>query len=215
MKAYSPGSGASLRSTMTTSLSSCSRASFVANSDPRASPSGFSWVVRRKRSCERRTSTTVARSLVSGELIDELCHADPTLDRRIVLEGQLRGPLQPELPRDPRLQHAVRRREPGQALLALALRAEDADKDTRVAEVRRSLDSGDGDEDDPGGLQLADAFREHRPERFVDAAHAVTHRASRDLAFAGRAPIPGRSGSARRRRGAARPRAPRVRRRPR
>src|ERR671937_1862384 len=123
MKAYSPGSGASLRSTMTMSLPSCSSASFVASSEPSASPSGFSWVVTRKRSCERRAWTTAAGSFVSGELIDELCHADPTLDRRIVLEGQLGGPLQSQLTREPRLEHTVGSRKARQALLALPLRA--------------------------------------------------------------------------------------------
>src|SRR5437764_9236175 len=115
------------------SLPSWSRASLAARSEPSASPSGFSWVVSRNRSCARSASATAARSLVSGELIDELCHADPTLDRRIVLERQLRSPLHPELARNPRLEHAVRRREAGEALLALAFRAEDADEDPRVA----------------------------------------------------------------------------------
>src|SRR2546423_5354158 len=129
MNAYSPGRGALPWSVITASLPSCSSASFAARSEPSASPSGFSWVVTRKRSCERRASTTAARSFVSGELIDELCHADPALDRRIVLEGQLGGPLQSQLARDPRLEHAVRGREPRQALLALALGAQDAHED--------------------------------------------------------------------------------------
>src|SRR5919206_1031625 len=214
MKVYSPGSGASPYSVITTSLPSCSSASFAASSDPSASPSGFSCVVTRKRSCERRASTTATRSLVSGELIDELCHADPTLDRRIVLEHQLGGPLHSELARDPRLEHAVGCGEPGEAALALALRAEDADEDARAAEIGRGLDAGDGDETDPRVLQLAYPFREHLLEGLVDAPHAVTHRASRDPAFAARAPIPGRSGSARPRRAAAPPRAPRARRMP-
>src|SRR5438105_8821900 len=143
---------------MTASLPSCSRASFVARSEPRASPSGFSCVVTRKRSCERSASTTAARSCVSGELIDELCHADPSLDRRIVLEGQLRGPLHSQLAPDPRLEHAVRRREAGERGLALALGAEDADEDARLAEVGGGLDAGHGDEADPRILQLAHAL---------------------------------------------------------
>src|SRR5438067_12611767 len=126
MNAYSPGRGASPWSAITTSLPSCSRPSFAARSEPRASPSGFSCVVTRKRSCERRASTTAARSFVSGELIDELCHADPALDRGLVLEGQLGGSLQSQLPRHPRLAHAVGSRDARPGLLALPLRAEDA-----------------------------------------------------------------------------------------
>src|SRR5437764_3677347 len=128
------------------SLPSWSRASLAARSEPSASPSGFSWVVSRNRSCARSASATAARSFVSGELIDELCHADPSLDRRIVLEGQLRGPLHSQLASDPRLEDTVRRGEPGQRALALALGAEDADEDARVAEVGGGLDAGHGDE---------------------------------------------------------------------
>src|SRR6185503_13148174 len=109
---------------MTLSLPSWSRASFVASSEPRASPSGFSWVTSRKRSWERSASATACRSLVCcvwGELIDELGHADPALDRRIVFEGQLGSPLQPELARDAGLQEPVRRGEPGQRAFAFAL----------------------------------------------------------------------------------------------
>src|SRR6476646_8706321 len=90
MNEYSTGSGASPCRTMTVSLPSCSRARIAASSEPSASPSGFSCVVRTKRSCSRIAFATAARSLavVWGELIDQLCHADPTFDRRIVLEGQ-------------------------------------------------------------------------------------------------------------------------------
>src|SRR6476660_3055772 len=92
---------------MTLSLPSVSRASLVASNEPRASPSGFSWVTSRKRSFERIASATACRSLVVcvwGELIDQLGHADPALDRRIVFEGQLRSPLHSQLAREPRVQ---------------------------------------------------------------------------------------------------------------
>src|SRR5512132_803879 len=104
---------------MTLSLPSWSSASFVASSEPRASPSGFSWVTSRKRSCDRSASATACRSLVFwlwGELIDQLGHADPALDRGIVFEGQLRSPLQSQLLRETRLQDTVGRRQPGQRL---------------------------------------------------------------------------------------------------
>src|SRR5213592_2864898 len=132
---------------MTLSLPSWSSASFVARIDPSASPSGFSCVIRRKRSRERIASATASTSLVVwGELIDQLRHADPALDRGIVFERQLRCPLHSELAREAPLQDAVRRGEPGEALLALLLGAEDADVDASVAEVRRRLDAGDGHE---------------------------------------------------------------------
>src|SRR3954471_5674812 len=92
------------------SLPSASSASLVASSEPRASPSGFSWVTSRKRSFERRASATACRSLVVwvwGELIDQLGHADPALDGRIVFEGQLWSPLHSQLARHARLQDPV------------------------------------------------------------------------------------------------------------
>src|SRR5919198_2763022 len=203
MNAYSPGRGASPWSVITASLPSCLSPSFAARSDPSASPSGFSCVVTRKRSCERRASTTVARSFVSGELIDEFCHADPALDRRIVLEGQLGGSFDSQLPRDAGLEDAVGGGEPVQRPFALLLRAEDAHEDTRMAKVGRRLDSGDRDEADPRVLQLADSLGEHLLDGLVHPPHALTHRASRAPAFAPRAPTPGRGGSAPPRRGAA------------
>src|SRR5689334_2643663 len=132
---------------MTLSLPSWSRASLVASSEPSASPSGFSWVTSKKRSCERSASATACRSLVWvvwGELIDQLGHADPALDGRIVFEGQLWGPLHSELTRESRLQHAVRRLEPRERLPPLRLRAKHADEHARVPEIRRGLDAGDG-----------------------------------------------------------------------
>src|SRR3954468_14249244 len=120
---------------MTTSLPSDSSASFVASSEPSASPSGFSWVVTRKRSCPRIASATASRSgVVWGELIDQLRHADAALDALIVFEGQLRGALHPELPREPRLEHAVRRLEGCERPLALALGAEHRDEHVRLPE---------------------------------------------------------------------------------
>src|SRR5436190_17455161 len=134
---------------MTLSLPSWSSASFIARIEPSASPSGFSWVTMRKRSCERIASATAVTSLVVwGELINQLRHADPALDGRIVFERELRCPLQPQLPCQPALQDAVRRLQAGQALSLLLHGAEDADEDPRVPQIRRRLDSRDGDEPD-------------------------------------------------------------------
>src|ERR671933_2028779 len=93
---------------MIASLPMAASASLSAGSDPSASPSGFSCVTSRKRSCARIASATAPTSLVVwGELIDQLRHADPALDGRIVFEGELRRPLHPQLAADPRLQDAV------------------------------------------------------------------------------------------------------------
>src|SRR5437868_3585651 len=157
MNAYSPGSGASPYSTMMESLPSWSKASFAASRDPSASPSGFSCVVRRKRSCPRIASATALRSLavVWGELIDQLGHADPPLHRRIVLELQLGGSLHSELSRNLRLKHGMCRLETGERLRALPLGAEHRHVDPRVPQIGRGLDAGDGDESDPRVLELA------------------------------------------------------------
>src|SRR6266576_4928585 len=126
MNPYSPGSGASLCSAMTVSLPSCTSARFAASSEPRASPSGFSCVVRTKRSFSRIASATAVRSLavVWGELIDQLCHADPTFDRRIVLEGQLRSPFHAQFASELGLKQRTRCFQTGQRLRTLSLGAE-------------------------------------------------------------------------------------------
>src|SRR5919197_2090018 len=177
MKAYSPGNGASPCSTMTLALPSWSSASFIARSDPSASPSGFSWVVMTKRSWARIASATAVSSLavVWGELIDQLRHADPALDRRIVLEGQLRSSLHSKLPREPRLKHRVRRLERGERLHAFRFGAEHRDEDARVAEVGRRFHSGDSDKADTRILQLTDGLGQHLPDRLVDPAHSIRH----------------------------------------
>src|SRR5919198_1954960 len=183
MNPYSRGSGASPYRYISLSLPRLSRASFIASSDPSASPSGFSWVTIRKRSWERSVSATaLSSSLVPWrELIDQLRHADPALDRRIVLERQLGGSLHSEFPRDTRLQDSVRCGQPGQRLLALALSAEDADEDGRVPQIRGRLDAGDGDEADPRVLQLADRLREHLAHRLVHPPHSLGHSRSSSM----------------------------------
>src|SRR5580765_239805 len=140
MNVYSAGSGAWPARYMETSLPSRRSANVTASSEPSASPSGFSCVVTRKRSCERSASTTASRSafcvvVVCDEVIDQLRHANTLFDRGIVLEGQLRRALQPQLGRDSLLQDAVRGVEPGERLRALALRAQDADVDGRLPQV--------------------------------------------------------------------------------
>src|SRR5438045_9507601 len=102
---------------MTLSLPSWSSASFVARIDPSASPSGFSCVIRRKRSRERIASATASTSLVVwGELIDKLRHGDPALDGGIVFDRQLRCPLHSETAREAQLHADVRGGEPGEAV---------------------------------------------------------------------------------------------------
>src|SRR6266540_116051 len=147
MNAYSPGSGASPTSSICVSLPSCSSASAVASIEPSASPSGFSCVVTRKRSPPRIAAAAWASSVsivvVWGELIDQLGHPDPPLDRWIVFERQLGSAFHPQLAREARLQHSVRSCETLQAALALALRAEHRDEDAAVTNpIRGSFSSG-------------------------------------------------------------------------
>src|SRR5215208_5287119 len=177
MKPYSLGSGASPWRYISLSLPSASSASFIASSEPRASPSGFSWVTSRKRSCERRASATAPRSFVVfwGELINELCHADPTLGRRIVFEGQLRGSLHSQLAREARLQDPVGGGEAGERPLPLRLGAEHAHEDTCVAQIGRGLDPRDRDEADPRVLQVAETLGDHLAHRLVHSSHPVAH----------------------------------------
>src|SRR5262245_48816389 len=106
--------------------------------EPSASPSGFSWVVMTKRSWPRIASATAASSLavVWGEFIDQFRHADPAFDRRIVFEGQLRGPLHPELARKPRLQHRMRCLQPDECLLSFPLCTEDGDEHSGMTQIR-------------------------------------------------------------------------------
>src|SRR5262245_29754351 len=189
MNAYSEGGALPFSRNITLSLSRKSSASFAASSEPSASPSGFSCVTSRKRWCSRSASATASSSLVRDELIDQLRHPHPPLDRRIVLEGQLGGPLQPELPCDPRLEHAVGRLEPGKRPRACSPPAKDAHEDRGVTEVGGGLDAGDRYEADPRVLQLEHGLREQLPQRLVDPSHAVTHRGAPAQAMdVGRAP---------------------------
>src|SRR6266571_4315739 len=174
MKAYSTGSGASPTRPITLSLPSRSNATLAASSEPSASPSGFSCVVSRKRSCSRIACATAERSLavVWGELIDQLRHPDPSLDGRIVLERQLRGPLEPELAGDLGLEHGVRGLERLECLHALPLDSENGDEHASMAKVGRGFDAGDGDEADPRVLQAPDGLGENLLDGLVDSAHA-------------------------------------------
>src|SRR5438876_411946 len=130
----------------------------------------------RNRSCDRIASATAVTSLVVwGELIDQLRHADPALDGRIVFERELRCPLQPQLAGETALEDAMRRLQRGQTLLLLLLGAEDADVDPRVPEVRRGLDTSDRHEADPGVFELAHRLGQHLADGHVDTAHPVAH----------------------------------------
>src|SRR5918999_4654376 len=207
MNVYSCGSGVSPERYMTTSLPSCSSASFMARIDPSESPSGFSCVVIRKRSWDRTASATSRRSVVPfvfawRELIYESREPNAPLYRRIVLEHQLWSSLETELSVHPALKDAVRRFEALEGVGALRLRSQHAHVDGRVPEVAARFDARDGDEADPGVLEVADPFRQDLFQRFVDPSHAISHRALPPCARPVRARIPARRGSARRRRGA-------------
>src|SRR5215210_6405636 len=173
---------------MTTSLPSCSSASFAATAEPRASPSGFSCVVTRNRSLPRIASATACRSVfvsVWGELIDELGKPHSPLYRRIVLKPQLGSSLQVQLPVHPALEHAVGRLQTGERRVPPPLVTEDADIHDGVAQVGTRLDARDGHEPDPRVLERADFLGEHLLERLVDSPHTLTHPASRPPAPSG------------------------------
>src|SRR4051812_16215349 len=126
--------------------------SSVASSEPSASPSGFSWVVTTKRSCDRSAFATSVSSVVSftgRKLVDQARGPHAVLDGRIVLEGQLRGPLEAQLPADPRLKDAVCGLKALERLVPLVLAAENAHVDDRLMKVRTRLDARHGDEPDP------------------------------------------------------------------
>src|SRR5579862_5641459 len=181
MNAYSRGTGVEPDRNITTSLPSCRSASVIASKEPSASPSGFSWVTTRRRSLSRSAATTACRSLdvcviLGCELIDQAAHPHTVLDRRIVLERQLRSSLQSQLAGEPPLQDAVGGVEAAECRRPFLLGAEHADEDRRRAKVRRGIDAGHRHEADPGVLQLGQRLREHLPNRLIDASHALGHR---------------------------------------
>src|SRR5579862_1914876 len=180
-KRYSPGSGASPGRYIVASLPSPRRASAVPSIEPRASPSGFSWPATRNLSYVRNASATARSSVwvirsVVDEFVDQLRHANPTLDGGIVFEGELRGPFQVQLACDPPLQEAVRRLEPLEARTPLPRATEHRDEDAALAQVRRHVDAGDSDEADPRVLEVRYRFRDHRTHRLVHPPHSLAHR---------------------------------------
>src|SRR5438094_4251638 len=186
---YSPGSGASPERNITASLPSARSANVAPIIEPRASPSGLSCVATTKRSCARTASATASRSLrvvvawlivgnvgeFARELVDQLRHADASLDRRIVFERELRRPLQPELARDARLHDAVRRLEAAPGRAAPARAAERRPEDDAFAQVRRDLHARDGHHPDPGILELPNGLGDDGANGLVDPAHALAH----------------------------------------
>ena len=185
MKPYSLGSGACAGEVHDARpCRAASSASFVASSEPSASPSGFSWVVTRKRSCARIASATaceVTRALSSGASSSISCvmrTPRSTVGSYSKVSCGVRFSRSSR--REPRLEDAVRgRRAPASVRLALPLRAEHADVDASPGGGRARLDAGDGDEADARILQLADRLREHLAHAPRYAAHPrFTHRAS-------------------------------------
>jgi hypothetical protein len=74
------------------------------------------------------------------------------------------------------LQHAVRGREAGQGRLPSLLAAENGDEDFRLVQVGRDTHAGDGDQSDPGILEVSDAVRDNASHRFVHSPHPLRHR---------------------------------------
>src|SRR6266404_4003594 len=152
----------------------------VASSEPSASPSGFSWVTTRKRSCSRNAATTACKSLdvcviLGCELVYQAAHAHALLDGRIVLEGQLWGSLHSQLARELRLQQSVSRFQSAQGRGSLLDGAEHADVDGRVPKVGRGDDARHGDEADPRVFELGQRLGQHLPYRLVHTPHSLGH----------------------------------------
>src|SRR5437764_1234966 len=180
MNAYSLGSGVTPGRYITASLPSCRSASAVARSDPSASPSGFSCVTTRKRSCCRRASAIAFSSVVCvivvrRELVDQAGHAHAALDRRIVLEGQLRGSLEPELASEPRLEDPVSGLQSDEGCPLLAARAEHADVDRGVPQIGSRIDTRHRNQADAGVLELRQRLRQDLSDGLVHTPHALAH----------------------------------------
>ena len=144
MKPYSPGSGASPQSNITSPCRARRARGAVASSEPSASPSGFSCVVtseaRRASGSRPRPplrSVVVCVSVSGASSSISLRHAHAALDRRIVFERQIGVRFSLQLaaraaPGGRRARPRARERR-----CALLLAAEDADADPRLAQVGR------------------------------------------------------------------------------
>src|SRR5581483_4089105 len=161
-KRYSPGSGPSPGRNICASLSSPRSASAIAR-------------IERSASATARSSVCVIGSVVD-EFVDQLRHANPALDGRIVFEREPGCPPQAQLAGDPPLQEAVRRLQAGERRATLALVAEHGHEDAALAQVGRDLDAGDRHEADPRVLEIRDRVGDDCAHRLVDATHPLTHR---------------------------------------
>src|SRR5581483_7220511 len=199
-KRYSTGSGNSFAErNMTESLPSWVRMPWSASSEPSASPSGPSWVVSRNRCPARSSSATAAswRSVSSPlpvtvearSLIEHPRQPHGPLGALVVVEAERRRALDPQLPRHPRLQHAVRRAQRGERRLALGGVAEHAHEHARGAQVGAGFHCGHGHESDPGILELGSyGIPDHLAHDRVHASHALGHGPP---TIAARSPPPG------------------------
>src|SRR4051812_15778414 len=157
-KPYSAGVGALPERYITTFLPRSRRPSATPSIEPSASPSGFSCVTTRKRSCARIASATARTpalvsllciGLILGkvrrQIIDQLRHPYAALDGIIVRERQHRRPAQAELPTELRLQDTARGLEARERRGALLVVAENGDEDPRLSKVGRDMHAGHGD----------------------------------------------------------------------
>ena len=199
-------------------------------SEPSASPSGFSWVVSRKRSPLRSASSTCSRgpATVASALMRSPCSrrrsSSDLLDQRVQLRGRGRrrqakvsvgvcfirscGAIVA-------LQEAVRASAgPSSVASRSLLVAEHADVDLRVAQVGAGLDGGHGHEADPRVLQLA-PIASPSTSRMASSTRRISRSSSWPAPVGRRPPIGASAAAARRAR--ARPawsRRPRARRLP-
>src|SRR5664279_4122495 len=154
-KLYSWGSGSSPASmNIRQSLPIAVRISRMATSEPRASPSGFSWVTTisfwAPRSSLRISSRSdrlplvviVAPLEVLRDLgVEQLADAHPAIDGVVVLEGERRRVLEAQFGRHTMLQVALRGAQTVDAGRALGVVSEHAHIYARIAQVGAGLDS--------------------------------------------------------------------------
>ena len=108
------------------------------------------------------------------DLVEQLRDPHSALERLVVLEGERRRVLDPQLARDPRLEEAARGLESRHRLCPLLLVAEHAHVDAGVAKVWARVDGCHSDESNAGVFESpSDSGGKDLPQGLVHAPHAI------------------------------------------
>src|SRR5918992_1477547 len=175
---YSHGRGNSSGDmNMTVSLPSCLRIQCMASSEPSASPSGFSWVVRSSLSAWRSSSTTWPCSVATGGIrvfFQKLADSHPPINRLVIEELQGRCPLEAKFGGDRPLQKTVGGTQARERRSPLILPTQHTYVNAGVAKVWRGFDRSYRDKSDSGVLEpLGQARGQHLPHRLVHSPHPL------------------------------------------